>query len=88
MTVHIEAIHLAILVVACFVGYGVYRHTRTKSAPGSVSEAIMVAAAVVATLVLIFNGNEAGGGGQSAPAERNSLPASQPSAGSSAMPAP
>jgi hypothetical protein len=87
MTVHIEGIHLAILVIACLVGYGVYRRSRTQSTPGNVSEAIMAGAAVVATLVLIITGAEAGGG-QSAPTERDSPPVSQPSAVSSATPAP
>lgn len=88
MTVHIEGIHLAILVIACLVGYGVYRRSQTQSTPGNLSEAIMATAAVVAVLALIFTEAEAGGGGQSAPTERESPSVSQPSAVSSATPAP
>ncbi|MCW5251378.1 MULTISPECIES: hypothetical protein [unclassified Streptomyces] len=61
MTVHIEGVHLAILVIACLVGYAVHRRSSGQPAgAGGPAEAIMVAAAVVTALVLLFTGAETG----------------------------
>lgn len=89
MTVHIEGAHVAILVIACVVGYGIYSRSRTPSAPGNAAEAIMVAAAVVSALMLILTGVDEVDGGRSTPTEPHSPAVSeQPSAAPSQVPAP
>ncbi|WP_371103043.1 hypothetical protein [Streptomyces sp. PU_AKi4] len=75
MTVYIEPLGAAILLVGIMVGCIVYRHTRASSAPasrGDIVGAIASAAAVITALVLLL------GGGNKATAESES-PASTPS---------
>ncbi|MFH8442284.1 hypothetical protein ACH4D3_13790 [Streptomyces sp. NPDC018026] len=97
MTVHIEGVPLAIFVIACVVGYAIYRRSQTQSAvpgtaaPGNAGEAIMVAAAVVTALMLLFTGAGAEADSrQSTPTEQPSPTDSsrQPSATSLETPAP
>lgn len=90
MTVHIEGVRLAIFVIACVVGYGLYRHSRTQLAPGNAGEAIMVAAAVVTALMLVFTGAEEDANGRGMPTERHSStsPPAAPPAAPSGTPAP
>ncbi|MEU9095933.1 hypothetical protein [Streptomyces sp. NPDC048428] len=59
MTVHITDVGAAILVVACVVGYLVYKHSKTT--PGSTSKGDLVGAitcgvAVLTALVILFGG--------------------------------
>lgn len=59
MTVYIEPLGAAILFVGIVVGYIVYKHTRTSTAPasrGDVVGAIGTAAVVITTLVLLLGG--------------------------------
>ncbi|MER6624171.1 MULTISPECIES: hypothetical protein [unclassified Streptomyces] len=75
MTVYIEPLGAAILLVGIMVGCIVYRHTRASSAPasrGDIVGAIASAAAVITALVLLL------GGGNKATAESES-PAPTPS---------
>ncbi|QIZ01292.1 hypothetical protein HEP87_56335 [Streptomyces sp. S1D4-11] len=90
MTVHIEGVRLAIFVIACVVGYSLYRHSRTQLTPGNVGEAIMVAAAVVSALVLVFTGAEQGANDRGAPTEQHSStsPPTAPPAAPTGTPAP
>lgn len=78
MTVHITDVGAAILVVACVVGYLVYRHSKTT--PGSTSKGDLVGAitcgvAVLTALVLLF-----GGGANTPPPAAPGDAASSPSA--------
>jgi hypothetical protein len=90
MTVHIEGVRLAMFVIACVVGYGLSRHSRTHLAPGNVGEAIMVAAAVVSALVLVFTGAEEDANERGTPTEWHSSTSTlaAPPAAPSGTPAP
>ncbi|MFF9870544.1 hypothetical protein ACF1G0_35150 [Streptomyces sp. NPDC013953] len=81
MTVHIDPLGAAILVVGLVVGCLVYRHTRSSVGPtsrGDIVGAIASAVAVVTALVLLL------GGGSKATAE-SEAPHQMPSTGTVTM---
>ncbi|MFE4626955.1 hypothetical protein [Streptomyces mirabilis] len=58
MTVHIDSVGGALLVVACVVGYFVYKHTQlTPTGKGDVVGAIVCATAVLTALILVLGGD-------------------------------
>ncbi|WP_406307194.1 hypothetical protein OHA61_39390 [Streptomyces sp. NBC_00885] len=58
MTVHIDPVGGALMVVACVVGYFVYKHTRQGPlGKGDIVGAIVCSTAVLAALVLILGGD-------------------------------
>uniref|UniRef100_A0AAU1M5P9 Uncharacterized protein n=2 Tax=Streptomyces sp. NBC_00148 TaxID=2903626 RepID=A0AAU1M5P9_9ACTN len=76
MTMHIDSVGGVLLMVACVVGYFVYKHTRPAPAgKGDVVGAIVCGTAVLTALVLVLGGSQpvqapapAGGGAPVLPA--------------------
>jgi hypothetical protein len=59
LTVHIDSVGGVLLVVACVVGYFVYKHTRlTPTGKGDVVGAIACATAVLTALILVLGGEQ------------------------------
>ncbi|WP_406100623.1 hypothetical protein OG698_00090 [Streptomyces sp. NBC_01003] len=58
MTVHIDAVGGALMMVACVVGYFVYKHTRQGPlGKGDIVGAIVCGTSVLTALVLILGGD-------------------------------
>ena len=94
LTVHIDPVGGALIVVACVVGYFVYKHTLQEPlGKGDIVGAIVCGTSVLAALVLILGGDhsevqlpEPGRSGVPSTSSSSNSSSGHPGAGSSASP--